>query len=344
MCNLAGYVGTEAAAPILLEMTRRQEGLAGGYYTGIATIADGKLHYRKVVGDVATLVKQTDAADLPGTVGIIHSRSKSGGGAQWAHPFIDCTGRMAYAATGIGGFFADRRDPDTVLRGLADAGHVFRSRNKKAVGKYPTLADGSSVHVSEVVCHLIESHIARGLDPALAMREAFQDFVAELIGLIIHEDTPDSIIASRINQPLMIGRRGSSTFLATTTLAFPEGAVDWVMSMPLSSTAVIKGDGLSIIPMDATAGPVCKIPPWQKGFETVLALLADGEPKSFGTYMKATTPLWPKDQAPQREAMTYAIVEDLHARGLIDFVAVEKPGMEPGSVTHEKQIFTNLYP
>ena len=45
MCNIAGYVGNgkQEAAPILLEMMRAQEGYAGGYYTGIATIHEGKL-------------------------------------------------------------------------------------------------------------------------------------------------------------------------------------------------------------------------------------------------------------------------------------------------------------
>ena len=46
MCNIAGYVGNQPAAPILLEMLRKQEGLAGGYYTGIATIHEGKMYYK----------------------------------------------------------------------------------------------------------------------------------------------------------------------------------------------------------------------------------------------------------------------------------------------------------
>ena len=63
-CNVAGYIGNQSAAPILLEMLERQEGFAGGYYSGIATIASGKLHYAKVIGDVATLRKQTNAERL----------------------------------------------------------------------------------------------------------------------------------------------------------------------------------------------------------------------------------------------------------------------------------------
>ena len=52
MCNIAGYAGTEKAAPKLLEMLRRQQAFDGGVCTGIATIHDGRIFYRKVFGDV----------------------------------------------------------------------------------------------------------------------------------------------------------------------------------------------------------------------------------------------------------------------------------------------------
>ena len=39
MCNIAGYVGTKQAAPILLDMLKKQEGYGGGYYSGIATMS-----------------------------------------------------------------------------------------------------------------------------------------------------------------------------------------------------------------------------------------------------------------------------------------------------------------
>jgi hypothetical protein len=47
MCNIAGYVGIRPAAPILIEMIRRQEGLAGGYYTGRHVVNA----VRKVIND-----------------------------------------------------------------------------------------------------------------------------------------------------------------------------------------------------------------------------------------------------------------------------------------------------
>ena len=67
MCVIAGYMGNKQAAPVLLKMLQQEEGLGGGYYSGIATIHEGKLHYEKVVGDAGTLIKNTSAMHLLGT-------------------------------------------------------------------------------------------------------------------------------------------------------------------------------------------------------------------------------------------------------------------------------------
>ena len=109
-------------------MTKRQQGFAGGYSTGIATICKGELHSVKVIGDVSTLIAETAAASLPGNVGIIHSRSRGGGGVGWAHPFVDGAKRMAYLANGDIGLFQDQWCSDRIARQLALQGHEFYSR------------------------------------------------------------------------------------------------------------------------------------------------------------------------------------------------------------------------
>ena len=75
MCTIAGYNGTKPAAPILIDMMRKLEGLDSGFYTGIATIHEGKIYHAKVAGDLDRLLETTDAANLPGTIGFIHSRT-----------------------------------------------------------------------------------------------------------------------------------------------------------------------------------------------------------------------------------------------------------------------------
>ncbi|HQL87813.1 MAG TPA: hypothetical protein PLH67_09350, partial [Lentisphaeria bacterium] len=105
MCNMAAYAGTEPAAPILLRLIAAQEGFGGGHFTGLATIHEGRLHIAKVVGDCATLIRETPAAELPGTVGIIHSRTPSAPLQEWAQPFLAWNDQVAYQANGAQGVF-----------------------------------------------------------------------------------------------------------------------------------------------------------------------------------------------------------------------------------------------
>lgn len=95
MCTIAGYNGSKQAAPILIDMMRRLEGMNSGFYTGIATVHEGKIYYAKVAGDLDALLANTEAASLPGTIGFIHSRTPGkkalGDFAEVAHPFTSET-------------------------------------------------------------------------------------------------------------------------------------------------------------------------------------------------------------------------------------------------------------
>jgi len=342
MCNVAGYIGNKAAAPIMLEIMERQEGFGGGYYSGIATIADGKLHYAKVIGDVATLRKETDAEHLPGTVGIIHSRSKSGGDREWAHPFVDCTRRMAYLANGHDGIFEDKWDKNAIADKLATAGHTFRTRVSEPIGNYPVLSDGTCVHSSEVMCHLIESlmdeesHLG---NPIEAMRKAFMTSPAEIVGLMVHADTPDCVIASRINQPLMLGRDTEATYVATTAIAFPDGASQRCCPMPTNATAAIYRDRIDILPFQPTPGKVAGVFPWGPGYEKILEAMSDGEGKGLGTLKNATASLWSEDAAPQKDMMVYEIMRGLHSEGKICFENVPVKGVLEGTTVPSKRAY-----
>jgi len=101
MCNIAGYVGSKPAAPILIDMMRREEGWNAGYYTGIATIHEGKVYYAKLMGDLDHLIAHTDAASLPGNIGILHGRTPDDGTDQWAYrAFFSDTGRITDGISG----------------------------------------------------------------------------------------------------------------------------------------------------------------------------------------------------------------------------------------------------
>ena len=228
MCNIAGYVGERRAAPILIEMLRREEGIDAGFYTGIATLHEGKIHYRKLTGNLDDLLRETDAIDLPGNIGIIHSRTKSGGPDAWSHPFVSSgiEGKepgIAYVANGNSGIFKDR-DPEYNL--LAEAliceGYKMDSEIYLENGIYNRLSNGNMVHMSDVMCALIAKEIDCGAKPDQAMENAFTKMPGDIVGLMIEKSSPDKVFWSKISRPMNVAYASHGAYLATTTIVFPE--------------------------------------------------------------------------------------------------------------------------
>lgn len=332
MCNIAGYVGSQDAAPLLIEMMKRQSGYGGGYYTGLATIHEGKLYYAKVLGDVDRLLETTDAAKLPGRIGILHSRSNSGGDREWAHPFISNDNRLAYVANGSSGQFFDAEKRDRITRGLERDGFRFSSK-AQVVGRYPVLSDGSGVHVSEAMCHLVDRHIKAGRTPGEALRCAFLDFPSEIVALAIHTSTPDRILAARYNQPMMLARAEDGMYLATSALAFPEKDFYGLDLLPACSSAEITRDGMTMRGFKSEI-PVAQLDAgmYAAAAEILLRALDEkhGEPASPWALMEETKKLWPEGQLAQSAVLAYETMRPLIKAGRVKMVPVPAPGAPEG--------------
>jgi hypothetical protein len=307
-------------------MLEKQEGLAGGYYTGLATIDGGRIHYRKVVGNVARLKAETDALSLPGRIGIAHSWTPSGGGVEWGHPFIACDGRMAYVAQGSMGFFEKITDMRIAGNELLAAGHALRSMSDEKVGAYPILSNGKCVHVSDIMCHAVEQALASCGDRLEAMRRTYMKWPAEIVGMTIHQDDPECIVVACVNQPLVIGRDASSTYLVSCGLALPDSVL-WRMPMPPNAAASIRHNGLDIRPFDPSAQPVDVDCPSAKAEAAILDMLAKNPGATWGKGYSATRSLWPGACLTLNTPMAYGTLERLRRSGCIRFETVKVPGM-----------------
>lgn len=278
MCNIAGYAGTRPAAAILIGMLRRQEGWDAGYYTGIATMHNGKIHQTKKAGDLQFLLQNTHAADLPGTIGLIHSRTPSGGGDEWAHPFAGGKGETpmtAYVANGSQGVFADRLPAACQLAALLDErGFVFHSRTAGPVGKYPVLPDGSAVHMSDVMAQLVTSKIVDGLDARAAMEQSFCEIPAEIVSLLLSLAETDCIAWSRINMPMFVAFASHGAYLASTPQAFPEDAGEPVL-LPACSSGRVYRDRWTAVPYPTPPANVAPITArvWSSAYTAVTEAL-----------------------------------------------------------------------
>ena len=326
MCVLCAYAGDRPAAPVLLEMLRREEGLAGGYYTGLATIHEGTLHYAKVVGDTDTLCRETPAADLPGCIGIAHSRTPSGGGREWSHPFIDCSGKLAYVANGGQGVFAGKGYLEQAGCKLAEAGHRFCSAVPEPVSAYPVLPDGSCIHLSDIMCHLVEEEMKGAIDLTAAMAAAYRQCPSEIVGLALHADDSLGFAAARFNMPLVIGRDGAGIYAASTAIAFPD-TVAWTAEMPANCAARISMTDMRFVPFDIAALPVSPMPPPDTAATALIGSLAANGPQGIGELCNAVRPLFADDLPAPCAMLVYQTLTALLREGRIILETERVPGM-----------------
>ena len=319
MCNLAGYIGKKQAAPILINMLKQQEGFGGGYYTGIATVNEGKLHYRKVIGSIDELLKQTDAMELPGTVGIIHARSKGFGDIHWGHPFINPDEDIAYVLNGhMGDFYANKANENKIINDLIEQGYKFRTRTNESVPNMPRLKDGSSIHMSEAMCFLVDSIRRKKHSMNEALLRAASSYPAEIVGLLLSAETPGSIHAVRFNQPLMIGCNKDETFLSTTAMAFPD-KLDSIIHAPIRSVIKFNQHNFEVRPIVDETGPVADIFPFNEGCKIIKKMLLTGKGYGLQDFKDATAQLWPTDMASQKDMMVYEILRLFKSQGKVRF-------------------------
>lgn len=335
MCNIAGYIGNKQAAPILIEMMSKQHGFGGGYYTGIATLHEGKMYYAKVAGDLDKLLSDTNAADLPGTIGFIHSRSYGNQNMEWSHPFISDDDKMAYIANGFGGVLLDKAQNEISANALLDKGYKFRTA-MPIKSEYIYLKDGTTIHTSELVAHMIADNYRSGMPFGEGMMKVMLDRPSEVVGLAIHQDIPDTIFVARYNFPMMTARAEGETFLATTAMVFPKDRKYHTMeALPCMAMSEVKVDGYKVTgfknpPMDVK---VIDAKMWHDAYDIVCDCLQNSDPNDpvdIGAPLKACKHLWPEGLLNQDAMLVYEILRMIDEQGKLHIVKKECEGPAEG--------------
>jgi len=180
MCGIVGYIGTQQAAPLLVEGLTRLE--HRGYDSaGLAVLGSSGVRIAKQAGRVRDL-----ADGLPkrftGKAGIGHTRWATHGPANDvnAHPHTDAAGKVAVVHNGI----IDNAAP--LRSALADAGIELASDTD-----------------TEVLAHLVGRSTADTLEGRVA--EALTQVEGTYGIAVAHADFPDRIIVARNGSPLIIG-------------------------------------------------------------------------------------------------------------------------------------------
>ena len=325
MCNIAGYVGSRQAAPILIEMLRAQEEFDGCMGTGIATVHEGKLYYRKVIGDVDTLIRETDALSLPGTVGIIHSRSCGKVGQEnLLHPFLSADGNIALVSNGTSSNSAYTNLRDAATHWLEDLGYEFASRTPNLGGQHPMARNGDRVHPPEVRVYLVQEYLKQGKTMAEAMALAGNHMYGDGVAVALNAAEPDKLFAIRTTRPMCVMMSGGESFLSTTRFAFPKDITGECIPLPLLHSCALAREGLTIFKERITVEDVCAVTPlaYREGYDRICVLLQGKKdaPLYFDDLELAVrndmSDIWPEKHPYQQDArLVYDVLWQLHTEG-----------------------------
>jgi glucosamine--fructose-6-phosphate aminotransferase (isomerizing) len=214
MCGIFGCILKEGnAAPLIHSSLKRLE-YRGYDSVGIATISDGKIYMKKDQGKIDEVHKILNLDDLPGNLGIGHTRWATHGAPLKvnSHPHSDCRGEIMVVHNGIIENFIELK---TEL-------HTFVSKTD-----------------TEVIPHLIEETFKD--NPKLSFVSAVQESLKRLEGsyalAVISNHDPDKIICARNESPLVLGINGNGVFCASDIPAF----------LPVTNKAVMVNNGELVI-------------------------------------------------------------------------------------------------
>ena len=129
MCGIIGCaIKGKSVAPLLHLGLKRLE-YRGYDSAGIATVSENKVHVKKDAGKIDEIHRRLNLDDLPGSIGIAHTRWATHGAPTQmnAHPHLDCGGKIAVVHNGVIENFLELKEE------LIDRKHVFRSRTDTEV-------------------------------------------------------------------------------------------------------------------------------------------------------------------------------------------------------------------
>jgi len=202
VCGIVGYAGPREALPLLMSGLRRLE-YRGYDSAGVAVTQNGTLEIRRAEGKLDNLAAVVAERPAAGDTGIGHTRWATHGRPTEAnaHPHVDCSGATAVIHNGIIENFQELKAP------LVAAGHTFTSETD-----------------TEVVVHLLEDELKRGL----TLEEAALKVLPRLEGAaalaFISTKDPDTIVAARISNAggVIVGHGKNENFVASDMTALLE--------------------------------------------------------------------------------------------------------------------------
>lgn len=217
MCGIIGYVGSENAVPIIVEGLKKLE-YRGYDSAGIAVYGRGGFEVVKQKGRLTALEARLNGCPISGTMGIGHTRWATHGEPSEvnAHPHVGNQRRITVVHNGIIENYKELKQR------LERKGVIFVSQTD-----------------SEVIAQLAEYYYDGDLlDTLIQVSNALEGSYA--LGMMCI-DEPDTLIAIKKDNPLIIGVSGHGHFIASDVPAVLEHTNN-IMYLNDKEIAVLKWD------------------------------------------------------------------------------------------------------
>ncbi|ODS97665.1 MAG: glutamine--fructose-6-phosphate aminotransferase [Lautropia sp. SCN 69-89] len=233
MCGIVGAVAQRNVVPILIEGLRKLE--YRGYDSAGIAIMNGTMERVRAVGRVADLEARARDARADAPTGIAHTRWATHGGVNEknAHPHFSAGGGIEVSVVHNGII----ENHEALRRRLIEAGYQFTSDTD-----------------TEVIAHLLHSHVATGSSLFEAMQQAARELEGAYAIAAINKSEPNVVVGSRRGSPLLLGIGNSGSgkgenFLASDTSALLQ-VTKYVAYLEEGDVVQIRLDGYSIVDRD----------------------------------------------------------------------------------------------
>ena len=183
MCGIVGYVGSQSAAPLIVDGLRKLE--YRGYDSAGIAVHDGKgIEIVRTLGKLAKLSEALEKRTLVGSTGIGHTRWATHGRPSEANAHPHSAGPVAVVHNGI------------------IENHVAVRQELEAAGvKFLSDTD------TEIVAHLVHRELDKKPAPSLfdAVRGALSHVVGAYAIAVVSQTEPHAIVVARNGSPLVVG-------------------------------------------------------------------------------------------------------------------------------------------
>jgi len=194
LCGIFGCILRKGSAVQVIQDGLKRLEYRGYDSIGVATINDSTMYLRKDRGKLEEVAGRLRFDEMPGSVGIGHTRWATHGAPSMvnAHPHTDSRGRIAVIHNGVIENFMELKEE------LMNAGHSFTSRTD-----------------TEVIPHLIEEELKGDVGLGEAVLRAARRLEGSYAVAVLSTHEPDRIYCARHESPLVLGVSDEGVFCAS---------------------------------------------------------------------------------------------------------------------------------